>query len=171
MTAALLYLYGPYRFDGTTAPSNEDFDRSLRSRDPRWGVRDVQILIWGIIHLAYLVGWGNRFEAVVRWMWTILARNRRERLISMISLVREETAQGFKEVKEDIRGAHVAVEGLREVVRQVAEGVDNTNEILGRYKEEVSRDLTEVESRHRLAYRNLEGRVDTLEKARKQAGN
>jgi SAM-dependent methyltransferase len=41
----LLYLYGPYRFDGTfSAPSNEDFDRSLRSRDPRWGVRDVREL-------------------------------------------------------------------------------------------------------------------------------
>lgn len=41
----LLYLYGPYRFDGQTAPSNEDFDRSLRSRDPRWGVRDVTELV------------------------------------------------------------------------------------------------------------------------------
>ena len=41
---SLLYLYGPYRFDGTTAPSNEAFDRSLRSRDPRWGVRDVREL-------------------------------------------------------------------------------------------------------------------------------
>ena len=41
---ALLYLYGPYRFDGTTAASNEDFDRSLRARDPRWGVRDVREL-------------------------------------------------------------------------------------------------------------------------------
>ena len=41
---ALLYLYGPYRFDGTTAPSNETFDHSLRSRDPRWGVRDVREL-------------------------------------------------------------------------------------------------------------------------------
>lgn len=41
---ALLYLYGPYRFDGTTSPSNESFDRSLRSRDPRWGVRDVREL-------------------------------------------------------------------------------------------------------------------------------
>ena len=41
----LLYLYGPYRFDGVfTAPSNADFDRSLRSRDPRWGVRDVRDL-------------------------------------------------------------------------------------------------------------------------------
>jgi len=37
----LLYTYGPYRFDGQTAPSNEEFDRSLKSRDPRWGVRDV----------------------------------------------------------------------------------------------------------------------------------
>lgn len=39
---ALLYLYGPYRFEGAfTAPSNEAFDQSLKSRDPRWGVRDV----------------------------------------------------------------------------------------------------------------------------------
>jgi SAM-dependent methyltransferase len=39
---ALLYLYGPYRFDGAfTAESNAEFDRSLRSRDPQWGVRDV----------------------------------------------------------------------------------------------------------------------------------
>ena len=40
----LLYLYGPYRFDGVTAPSNEAFDHSLRARDPRWGVRDVRAL-------------------------------------------------------------------------------------------------------------------------------
>lgn len=41
---ALLYLYGPYRVAGVTAPSNEDFDRWLRERDPRWGVRDVDEL-------------------------------------------------------------------------------------------------------------------------------
>jgi hypothetical protein len=42
---ALLFLYGPYRFGGTfTAPSNEAFDASLRSRDARWGVRDVKDL-------------------------------------------------------------------------------------------------------------------------------
>ncbi len=41
---ALLYTYGPYKFDGVTAPSNEAFDQSLRSRDPRWGVRDVKDL-------------------------------------------------------------------------------------------------------------------------------
>jgi len=38
----VLVTYGPYRFAGTfTAPSNQAFDRSLRDRDPRWGVRDV----------------------------------------------------------------------------------------------------------------------------------
>jgi len=40
---APLYLYGPYRRAGVpTAPSNEDFDRSLRSRDPAWGLRDLE---------------------------------------------------------------------------------------------------------------------------------
>ena len=38
----LLYLYGPYRVGGVfTAPSNADFDRSLRARDPSWGVREL----------------------------------------------------------------------------------------------------------------------------------
>jgi hypothetical protein len=37
-----LYLYGPYCFDGAfTAASNAEFDASLRARDPRWGVRDL----------------------------------------------------------------------------------------------------------------------------------
>ncbi len=38
----LLYLYGPFNVDGRfTAPSNEQFDASLRARDPAWGLRDV----------------------------------------------------------------------------------------------------------------------------------
>ncbi|HUL83637.1 MAG TPA: DUF938 domain-containing protein [Gammaproteobacteria bacterium] len=38
-----LFLYGPYRREGRhTSPSNEDFDRSLRARDPAWGVRDLE---------------------------------------------------------------------------------------------------------------------------------
>jgi len=38
-----LALYGPFTRDGMhTAPSNEEFDRSLKSRDPDWGVRDIK---------------------------------------------------------------------------------------------------------------------------------
>lgn len=37
---APLILYGPYRETGVAiAPSNEDFDQSLRARDPAWGLR------------------------------------------------------------------------------------------------------------------------------------
>jgi SAM-dependent methyltransferase len=37
-----LFLYGPFKRDGAhTAPSNEAFDQSLKSRDPSWGVRDI----------------------------------------------------------------------------------------------------------------------------------
>lgn len=42
----VLYLYGPYRRRGAhTAPSNERFDAELRSRDPRWGVRDLEAVV------------------------------------------------------------------------------------------------------------------------------
>jgi SAM-dependent methyltransferase len=36
----ILFFYGPFLFDGVTAPSNEAFSRSLRAQDPSWGVRD-----------------------------------------------------------------------------------------------------------------------------------
>tara|TARA_B100000674_G_C37727254_1_gene862606 strand:+ start:148 stop:741 length:594 start_codon:yes stop_codon:yes gene_type:complete len=38
-----LVLYGPYRrHDQPTAPSNESFDESLKSRDPSWGLRFLE---------------------------------------------------------------------------------------------------------------------------------
>lgn len=38
-----LFLYGPFSRNGShTAPSNAAFDASLKSRDPRWGVRDLE---------------------------------------------------------------------------------------------------------------------------------
>jgi len=40
-----LYLYGPYRRRGVvTAASNEDFDESLKQRDARWGLRQLEAL-------------------------------------------------------------------------------------------------------------------------------
>ena len=37
-----LLLYGPFVIDGRTAPSNREFDASLRARDSRWGVRELR---------------------------------------------------------------------------------------------------------------------------------
>ena len=38
-----LLMYGPYRIAGEhTAESNREFDASLRARDARWGVRDLE---------------------------------------------------------------------------------------------------------------------------------
>ena len=43
---SMLHLYGPFRRDGRhTAPSNEAFDASLRARDPRWGIRDLELVV------------------------------------------------------------------------------------------------------------------------------
>lgn len=43
---APLFLYGPYlRADRATAPSNLDFDASLRARDPAWGVRQLEDVV------------------------------------------------------------------------------------------------------------------------------
>lgn len=38
-----LMLYGPYRRAGIpTAPSNQEFDASLRAQNPAWGLRDLE---------------------------------------------------------------------------------------------------------------------------------
>lgn len=39
--ADTVLLYGPFLFGADSAPSNLDFDRSLRARDPAWGVREL----------------------------------------------------------------------------------------------------------------------------------
>jgi cyclopropane fatty-acyl-phospholipid synthase-like methyltransferase len=43
---APLLLYGPYKRGGAhTAPSNEEFDASLRATNPAWGVRDLETVV------------------------------------------------------------------------------------------------------------------------------
>lgn len=42
----VLYLYGPYRRGGEhTAPSNAEFDASLKARNPAWGVRNLEDVV------------------------------------------------------------------------------------------------------------------------------
>ena len=53
----------------------------------------VAFVLWAVIHLFYLVGWGNRIGTITRWMWSLLARNRREQLISVSSLVSDSEAE------------------------------------------------------------------------------
>jgi hypothetical protein len=57
---APLYLYGPYRQAGVeTAASNEAFDQGLRSRNPSWGLRDLEDVV------AEAEANGFRLETVV----------------------------------------------------------------------------------------------------------
>jgi NADH dehydrogenase len=49
----------------------------------------IAFLLWAFVHLFYLVGWGNRLGTIMRWLWSLLARNRREQLISVSRLMSE----------------------------------------------------------------------------------
>ncbi|KAL7476335.1 hypothetical protein ACHAW6_002204 [Cyclotella cf. meneghiniana] len=41
----ILMCYGPYKVGGTAVESNLNFDASLRSKDPSWGVRDLEAVV------------------------------------------------------------------------------------------------------------------------------
>jgi NADH dehydrogenase len=47
------------------------------------------IVVWGLVHLRYLVGWGSRLVTAIRWLWTLLARNRAERVIATTEPARD----------------------------------------------------------------------------------
>jgi NADH dehydrogenase len=47
----------------------------------------IAFVLWAVVHLFYLVGWGNRVGTVTRWLWSLIARNRREQVISVASLL------------------------------------------------------------------------------------
>ncbi len=42
----------------------------------------LALLIWAVVHVRYLIGWGNRLVTITRWLWTLLARDRGQRVIS-----------------------------------------------------------------------------------------
>ena len=68
----LLITYGPYNVDGRfTAESNARFDASLRSRDPCWGIRDIQAVTDeaaknGMARVALVPMPANNFTVVFR---------------------------------------------------------------------------------------------------------
>ena len=41
-SGGILMTYGPYKVNGRTAPSNLQFNVSLKARNPEWGVRDLE---------------------------------------------------------------------------------------------------------------------------------
>ena len=43
----------------------------------------LAFLVWALVHVRFLVGWGNRLVTVTRWTWSLLARNRGERVIEL----------------------------------------------------------------------------------------
>lgn len=49
-----LFLYGPYARNGEIAPSNAAFSENLKSRDPAWGVRDLDAQIVPLAEAAGL---------------------------------------------------------------------------------------------------------------------
>ena len=55
-----LFLYGPYARNGEIAPSNAAFSETLQSRDPDWGVRDLEL---DLVPLASAAG--LRLEKVI----------------------------------------------------------------------------------------------------------
>jgi hypothetical protein len=44
-SGGIFYLYGPFKQEGNTAPSNHAFDESLRAQNSEWGVRHLEEVI------------------------------------------------------------------------------------------------------------------------------
>ena len=69
---APLYLYGPYRIDGShTSESNHAFDLDLKRRNPEWGIRDLgdvtdEAARQGLMHADTIAMPSNNFSVVFR---------------------------------------------------------------------------------------------------------
>lgn len=68
----VLFLYGPYKQGGVhTSPSNEMFDQSLQTRDPAWGIRDLETIIElagnnGLMHTETIAMPANNLSVIFR---------------------------------------------------------------------------------------------------------
>jgi len=72
ISGAPAVLYGPFHMAGIpTAPSNADFDQSLRARDSAWGIRDLEAVIQtagaaGFIHAETIAMPANNQTVIFR---------------------------------------------------------------------------------------------------------
>jgi NADH dehydrogenase len=60
-----------------------------RALGTAFGVRfsgRLALAVWAVVHVCSLVGWGNRFLTVARWLWSLLARDRGQRVIASAPL-------------------------------------------------------------------------------------
>jgi NADH dehydrogenase len=42
----------------------------------------LALFVWAVVHVGYLIGWGNRLVTLTRWLWSLLARDRAQRVIT-----------------------------------------------------------------------------------------
>lgn len=72
-SCGILFLYGPYKVNGQTAESNLRFDESLKSRDPGWGVRDLETVLVaaeknGLVHKETIEMPANNLSIILQKM-------------------------------------------------------------------------------------------------------
>jgi hypothetical protein len=76
---------------------------------------------------------------------------------------REAAIQNFGRVEDEVRQAHVTIEGVRSEVRLLAEGVMGADENLRAFRAEVKREFDDARSLLRSSYAQVDRRVHALE--------
>ena len=84
---------GPFRYKDKGSMATIGRRRAVVDMGRRQLTGGAAYFAWGVIHLAYLTRWEDRVEAVWRWAFTGIGGSRRERMISIVSLVPETTAR------------------------------------------------------------------------------
>jgi len=81
-----------------------------------------------------------------------------------IGSLRQETAERFESMESAIRQTHVAVEGLREDIQLLAQGIIGVEGKLQSFRNDVSHQFDEVQKSVETPFKNLDRRVSSLER-------
>lgn len=77
--------------------------------------------------------------------------------------MRQETAERFEKVETEARHTRILIEGLRDDIQKVAEGVTNVNERLDRAIEEMEQRREADATANRMLFSHHQGRLDNHE--------